>query len=802
MAYEASLFMHEMDRRAMDALNAFPMFAKLCQAYRMNFDEQAARIELLSTAVRLNENQMPEVYRLLPPICEKLGIAVPELYYITSDEINAATMGTANPVIYLTSSICEKLSEKQLSSVLAHECGHIACRHCFYHSIAEYVASAVSGGVNCVIPAISRFLNPALENAIRFWERCSELSADRAAVLCDEEAENMIDALLQIHGFDKNVNRKEFLRQAVDLHDLIDASNSNKMIEQLLVKDGTHPFLSTRVYECNEWAECAEFQDILNGTYTEENRRQEEDRREEQEVLSANVQISVKKDEKIQDNVIASPEESGAVEAALDEVNQKLESYTSHLDMKMYGLAMFSGLIAGTVDALFIGETSVTQKEITLSHQQVNRFIQQYARVRGFPESRLKDAIADLEKEFKVPQDNIWKGKDINVVPKNHHLADLAHHPTPVGLAAAILVRFLRVGSFVDRNGKWHFCLVDTSINDIEQILFPAVLAGVLNWIVSVGEEKYEATTGEQIPRGMEQIARISASAPILKEVAECADNWFGHLVSDMGGSRNTAGNGMGIPGVFVSFLHELSSLPGFQKTNLPRFVNDLYVKNKIDLRHELAYLDAAKKQLLPVVFNDVFTRILYFACELGVESQSEHEINWRRVIPFENRSVERMLLISSMTFNLADTADAAVRAAVESGGEWVIFCTRFVARYNYVGAGRAFVAIVHEVSNERKEAELIHERLLLTASQTANILQELQEYKKQLEERISAYIAEDAEAFLQGFDLMQEGFRTGNSDIFIQGNVAIQRVLGHEVQFTNQKEFDDLMVSDTAFVL
>lgn len=273
MAYEASLFMHEMDRRAMDALNAFPMFAKLCQAYHMNFDEQAARIELLSMAVRLNENQMPEVYRLLPPICEKLGIAVPELYYITSDEINAATMGTSNPVIYLTSSICEKLSEKQLSSVLAHECGHIACRHCFYHSIAEYVASAVSGGAKCVIPAISRFLNPALKNAIRFWERCSELSADRAAVLCDEKAENMIDALLQIHGFDKNVNRKEFLQQAVDLHDLIDASNSNKMIEQLLVKDGPHPFLSTRVYECNKWAECAKFQDILNGTYTEENRR-------------------------------------------------------------------------------------------------------------------------------------------------------------------------------------------------------------------------------------------------------------------------------------------------------------------------------------------------------------------------------------------------------------------------------------------------------------------------------------------------------------------------------------------------
>ena len=88
--------------------------------------------------------------------------------------------------------------------------------------------------------------------------------------------------------------------------------------------------------------------------------------------------------------------------------------------------------------------------------------------------------------------------------------------------------------------------------------------------------------------------------------------------------------------------------------------------------------------------------------------------INWKLVMPFGNRSVDRLLAISFMTFNIADSADAAVRAAIESGGNWVVFSGRFVARYNFVGAGRAALAIVKEVSNEKKEAQLIHERMLL----------------------------------------------------------------------------------------
>ena len=130
MVYRAENYIHEMDRKAFAVLNTFPKFVKLCEAYSANIDEKAAKIDFLSSAIRLNENQMPEVYNLLPPICEKLGIEVPELYYLKSKEINAGTVGTSTPSIYVTSALVEKVPAELIASILAHECGHIACKQC------------------------------------------------------------------------------------------------------------------------------------------------------------------------------------------------------------------------------------------------------------------------------------------------------------------------------------------------------------------------------------------------------------------------------------------------------------------------------------------------------------------------------------------------------------------------------------------------------------------------------------------------------------------------------------------------
>jgi len=802
MVYNYELYMHDLDKKAFAALNMFPMFVKLQEAYIANTDEKAAKIEFLSTAIRLNERQMPEVYNLLPPICEKLGIEVPDLYLVQSEsrrDLNAFTGGITKPYVCVTSELVKQLPPEMISSVIAHECGHIACKHCLYHSLARNFAKGITASPLARIPAIRKCLSETLVTALLFWDRCSELSADRAAVLCDGTSDTTVSMLLRIHGFDENIDRDEFIRQALDLKDFVNDSKQNQMMEKMIVQWNTHPLLATRARECYEWERSSQFRGILDGTYTVNTFKEENAGIKKTDVINADVSLKEGSSGVFGRDEVPL-EVQAALEAKLQDVNRQLDRYTNKADSVQYAYAVACGIVSGFIDSALFSDLSVFENSIGFSHKQVNRFIQEYAHSRGLGGDRLKDCISDLEHTFQVAQDNVWKGAGIGVTPKNHHLADLAHHPTPAGLVSALMVQFLRIGTFVNKDGEWHFLFVETKKEDIFRIAVPAVITGILNWLVAIAENKYEAETGKEIPQAVHRLAHIAASTPELLEIVKCADNWFGHLVSDMGGSKNTAGGGMGIPGIFLSLLHEISALPGLKDTGLPSIVNDLYVNQKLDLRHELAYVEQLKLQAVPVMFNEIFTRLGFMVFQLEKELL-EHGgfkgVDWRSIVPIANRSVDRCLAISSMTLNFVDTGDAALRAAIESGGNWVLFSGRFVARYNFVGAGRAALTIVKEVSNEGKEAQLIHEKMLLMEAKSQMMYQQLQQFKAELEEKTAEYLAEDISSFLEGFDYMNEGLASGNSNLVIKGNVVIQKVLGRAPQFTTQEEFDDLMESD-----
>lgn len=75
---------------------------------------------------------MPEIYNMLSPICEKLGIDIPEIYLELDVVPNAYTYGDTKPFIVITSGLLETMPMELLPTVIAHECGHIACHHTLY----------------------------------------------------------------------------------------------------------------------------------------------------------------------------------------------------------------------------------------------------------------------------------------------------------------------------------------------------------------------------------------------------------------------------------------------------------------------------------------------------------------------------------------------------------------------------------------------------------------------------------------------------------------------------------------------
>lgn len=405
----------------------------------------------------------------------------------------------------------------------------------------------------------------------------------------------------------------------------------------------------------------------------------------------------------------------------IDDLNREIERLTNNATNVDYFVAIGSGVLTGIIDSLWVGEFDFEALKAD-SHKHVNKFIEKYAKIRGYKDNGkgLKGAIEFLEKKFPVDQDNIWKATGISST-KLHHLEDLAHHPTVLGLIASILVQFFRMSIFVDKDGKVNVEMIETSKSDFAKTWLPIIITGILKWTIYLAESK-NTINDKEIPKPICILMKKLSAAPAVFEILKVADNWFGHLVSDMGGSKNTPGGGMGIPGIFLSFLKEISSLPGINKTGLPQLVSDWYSKDKIDLRAELAIVEYLGKQSVPVIINECFVRTFYFISRLIEEKshcQSWQGVNWKNVVPWGNRTITRMITISSGTFMALDLADAAVRSAINNGTpQNPKFWADFILRINIVGLGRFSIAIVDDVRMGVKRNRLRNERIALMNEQ------------------------------------------------------------------------------------
>ena len=273
MVYEAKYFIHDTDKAALKALKAIPGFPQFIKGFMKIWSERQFRVSNLSSCVRMSDSQLSKYYDMLPPICEKLGIDVPELYLQLDVSPNAYTYGDTKPFIIITSGMFETVPEHLIPTVLAHECGHIACHHTLYTTIGSLLLNGANSAVRRFVP-YSGLVTIPLEMAFFYWMRCSELSADRAAVLCDGTAEKMSEVCLRLAGFDKDINavasKEAFMQQAKEYREMIKGSKWDKTLEFVTLSSKTHPLMTVRALECEEWAASEQYMDIVSGKVLQE----------------------------------------------------------------------------------------------------------------------------------------------------------------------------------------------------------------------------------------------------------------------------------------------------------------------------------------------------------------------------------------------------------------------------------------------------------------------------------------------------------------------------------------------------
>lgn len=345
-----------------------------------------------------------------------------------------------------------------------------------------------------------------------------------------------------------------------------------------------------------------------------------------------------------------------------------------------YELAAVSGLLTGALNILWQKDFNPeVAKE--WGDEKVGRFVLTIAKSVGMTktDATLEDAIRFLEKEFPLAVDKLTAEFGGGL---QHHLRDFSHHPSLVGLACSILSQFTGKGYGTDTAGRFVvFNLPDTTFDPDCPLI------------------------GRNVP----------------EKIAFGTLFWAMHLVSDMAGSSSNPGKGTGIPGVVLSLLKELSSLPVFQDVRVAYKGEDIRIQQwisklfngtalktedgkpiRFDLRTEVGLLDQALSQVPAVMANEVIVRCLYMLSRLKGELERRkvnkvsdlHRLKSSHFMPYNSRVLTRMVTVSSTSFVLTNLATAAVRAGIECKGSGAVFAQKLFLRINYVGVGRLVFAL------------------------------------------------------------------------------------------------------------
>lgn len=259
-------FIHPEDVAALRQLENIPGFPALAKKIMALGFEQLQYGLNMATAIRLSPTQLPKLYNHLPPICEKLGIPEPEFYLQMDPMPNAWTFGDTKIYITITSGLVEVMSDEELDAIIAHECGHILCRHVLYHNLANYILM----GADAL--GILGSLTAPIQYAILYWSRKSELSCDRCASIITSP-ETVARSMARFSGGPKsitnNLNMEEWASQA-DKYDAIRNDGIwNKTLQTLITMQQTHPFCAVRVREILKWGQSTQYKSLMQNLKAE-----------------------------------------------------------------------------------------------------------------------------------------------------------------------------------------------------------------------------------------------------------------------------------------------------------------------------------------------------------------------------------------------------------------------------------------------------------------------------------------------------------------------------------------------------
>ena len=416
------------------------------------------------------------------------------------------------------------------------------------------------------------------------------------------------------------------------------------------------------------------------------------------------------------------------LDSQIEELNKKLakkerkkELLTCEADKIDYIVAASVGLLTGIIDAVFVDDLDL-RKCREIGDVQVESLVKKLGH-----NNDLSKAVKNLEKN---KMNSL--ASDSNLADfgggNQHHLRDFAHHPTLAGLLFSLLGQITGNAYGTDTSGSFI----------VKEVVDKGKIGGTFIQKITFG------TIG-----------------------------WFIHLASDVAGTSKSAGRGSGIPGPILSLAKELSSTPLFKNAksddmSFSLFLSKLYngtlfaehkENGKInpdtvlgfDLRTEIGMIT---RQAIPVLINVAMVRVFYSIRRFIQEIREKQikkfkdifDLDWRKIAPYGNKTVNRMVTLSIGSFEIIDLSAALIKGAIKSKGSKIEFAKQLILNVNFVGAYKMCICIKKEVvdivrlySVEKSINDILNKKLSLENAKlyykTNNVWNEVVVTEKGIEE-------------------------------------------------------------------
>jgi Zn-dependent protease with chaperone function len=256
---------HPADRTALSALRRLKGFDQVLKLLSGILRERQHRLLYLASAARVGPRQFDDLGALLDECVDVLDSPTrPELFVMQSPAVDAFTIGMDKPFIVLTSGLYDLMTHDEMRFVVGHELGHALSGHAVYRTMMMHLMRlARSFGI---LP-VGGWALRAIVAALYEWQRKSELSGDRAGLLCCQDMDTAIRVEMKLAGGSRldKLDSEAFLAQAREYERTGDMRDG--MLKLMNLELQTHPFSVLRAAALTKWVDAGGYGKVMSGDY-------------------------------------------------------------------------------------------------------------------------------------------------------------------------------------------------------------------------------------------------------------------------------------------------------------------------------------------------------------------------------------------------------------------------------------------------------------------------------------------------------------------------------------------------------